>query len=79
MLWNTVNQTVELGWDFYIPVLLFVGLIALAVPVWAAIGSAAILMLLMSGDLPAKPCRRAFVHWHRCFRTDRHSALHPYR
>ena len=52
MLWNTVNQTVELGWDFYVPVLLFVALIALAVPVWAAIGSAAILMLLMSGDLP---------------------------
>jgi tripartite ATP-independent transporter DctM subunit len=52
MLWNTVGQTVELGWDFYLPVILFVGLIALAVPVWAAIGSSAILMLLMSGDLP---------------------------
>lgn len=52
MLWNTLNQTVELGWDFYLPVILFVGLIALAVPVWAAIGSAAIVMLVMSGDLP---------------------------
>src|SRR5210317_1584855 len=52
MLWNTVNQTVELGWDFYLPVILFVALIALAVPVWAAIGSAAIVMLVMSGDLP---------------------------
>ena len=52
MLWNTVAQTVELGWDFYVPVILFVALIALAVPVWAAIGSSAILMLLMSGDLP---------------------------
>ncbi|MFD0911841.1 TRAP transporter large permease [Ruegeria arenilitoris] len=52
MLWNTLNQTVELGWDFYLPVILFVGLIALAVPVWAAIGSAAIVMLIMSGDLP---------------------------
>ncbi|MEN8893371.1 TRAP transporter large permease [Planktotalea arctica] len=52
MLWNTVNQTVELGWDFYLPVILFVGLIALAVPVWAAIGACAILMLVMSGDLP---------------------------
>ncbi len=52
MLWNTLNQTVELGWDFYLPVILFVGLIALAVPVWAAIGTAAIVMLVMSGDLP---------------------------
>jgi tripartite ATP-independent transporter DctM subunit len=31
---------------------MFVGLIALAIPVWAAIGAAAITMLLMSGDLP---------------------------
>jgi len=52
MLWNTLNQAVELGWDFYLPVILFVGLIALAIPVWAAIGAAAITMLLMSGDLP---------------------------
>jgi len=52
MLWNTLNQTVELGWDFYLPVIMFVGLIALAVPVWAAIGAAAITMLMMSGDLP---------------------------
>lgn len=52
MLWNSLNQTVELGWDFYLPVILFVGLIALAVPVWAAIGTAAIVMLVMSGDLP---------------------------
>ena len=40
MLWNQVNQTVELGWDFYLPVILFVALIGLAVPVWAAIGVA---------------------------------------
>ncbi|MGJ8603805.1 MAG: TRAP transporter large permease [Marivita sp.] len=52
MLWQTMNQTVELGWDFYLPVLIFVGLIALAVPVWAAIGTSAITMLVMSGDLP---------------------------
>jgi len=52
VLWNTLNQTVELGWDFYLPVILFVSLIALAIPVWAAIGAAAITMLLMSGDLP---------------------------
>lgn len=52
MLWNTLNQSVELGWDFYLPVLIFVILCILAVPVWAAIGVAAISMLLMSGDLP---------------------------
>ena len=52
MLFNTVSQTVDLGWDFFVPVILFVVLIALAVPVWASIGSAAIIMLMMSGDLP---------------------------
>ncbi len=52
MLWNQVGQTVELGWEFHVPVILFVVLVALAVPVWAAIGAAAITMLLMSGDLP---------------------------
>jgi len=53
MLWNQLNnQAVELGWDFYGPVLIFVILVALAVPVWAAIGAAAIAMLLFSGALP---------------------------
>ncbi|OCW58335.1 TRAP transporter large permease [Hoeflea olei] len=52
MLWQQLNQTVELGWDFYAPVILFVALITLAVPVWAAIGAGAILMLAMSGDMP---------------------------
>ena len=52
MLFNTLNQAVELGWDFYLPVIIFVVLAALAVPVWASIGVAAITMLLMSGDLP---------------------------
>ncbi|MFT4699885.1 MAG: C4-dicarboxylate transporter DctM subunit [Yoonia sp.] len=52
MLFNTLQQAVDLGWDFYIPVMMFVALCALAVPVWAAIGVAAIAMLVMSGDLP---------------------------
>ena len=53
MLWNQLQpQTIELGWDFYGPVLMFVVLVALAVPVWAAIGSSAILMLVWSGALP---------------------------
>jgi tripartite ATP-independent transporter DctM subunit len=52
MLYNQLNQAVELGWDFYGPVLLFVGFIALGVPVWAAIGVASIAMLTWSGVLP---------------------------
>lgn len=46
------QQTVELGWEFYGPVLLMVLLFAMGVPVWAAIGSASIAMLLWSGVLP---------------------------
>lgn len=52
MLFNQQLAAVELGMEFYVPVLLFVLLAAIAVPVWAAIGSAAILMLIMSGALP---------------------------
>lgn len=52
MLFNQQLAEVELGMDFYLPVLLFVILAGLAIPVWAAIGSAAILMLIMSGALP---------------------------
>ncbi|WP_425093411.1 TRAP transporter large permease [Tropicimonas sp. S265A] len=52
MLWQQMEQTVVLGWDFYGPVIMFVALVALAVPVWAAIGASAILMLLWSGALP---------------------------
>jgi C4-dicarboxylate transporter DctM subunit len=59
MLWQQLqNQTVELGWDFYGPVILFVVLVALAVPVWAAIGAAAILMLVMVGRAAAFAGRR---------------------
>ena len=53
MLWNQLEQeAVTIGWDFYGPVLLFVALIVLGIPVWAAIGSAAVAMLLVSGVLP---------------------------
>jgi len=53
MLWSQLEQeAVAIGWDFYGPVLLFVLLIALAVPVWAAIGVAAVVMLLASDVLP---------------------------
>ena len=53
MMWQTLQQTdLILGWDFYGPVILFVFLVAMAVPVWAAIGAATILMLVWSGALP---------------------------
>ena len=53
MLWqNLQEQSVDLGWEFYGPVLLMVGLIALAVPVWAALGIGAVVMLLVTDALP---------------------------
>lgn len=53
MLWNQFQQeAVVIGWDFYAPVLLFVLLIALGVPVWAAIGAGAVAMLVISEVLP---------------------------
>ena len=53
MLWQHLEgQTIDLGWDFYGPVLFFVVLCILGVPVWAAIGASAISMLLLSGVLP---------------------------
>jgi tripartite ATP-independent transporter DctM subunit len=53
MLWNQMQpEAVAIGWEFYGPVLLFVALVALAVPVWAAIGAGAVTMLLVSDVLP---------------------------
>ena len=53
MLWQHLQEpVVELGWSFYGPVIMFLALIALAVPVWAAIGVSAIAMLFISGVLP---------------------------
>tara|TARA_R110002096_G_scaffold26825_15_gene82735 strand:+ start:5246 stop:6577 length:1332 start_codon:yes stop_codon:yes gene_type:complete len=53
MLWNQIQQEATvIGWDFYGPVLIFVALIALGVPVWAAIGAGAVSMLLISEVLP---------------------------
>jgi C4-dicarboxylate transporter DctM subunit len=46
------EQTVILGWDFFLPVLVFIVLCALAVPIWASIGAAAISMRWLSGALP---------------------------
>jgi tripartite ATP-independent transporter DctM subunit len=53
MLWNQMQaEAVIIGWDFYGPILLFLALIILGVPVWAAIGASAITMLVVSGVLP---------------------------
>ncbi|MAW36810.1 MAG: C4-dicarboxylate ABC transporter [Rhodospirillaceae bacterium TMED140] len=52
MLWQTLQQGVELGWSFYIPVILFVALCALGVPIWASIGSSAVALMVMSDVLP---------------------------
>ncbi|MGF1561952.1 MAG: TRAP transporter large permease [Geminicoccaceae bacterium] len=53
MLWNQMQQeAVAIGWDFYGPVILFIILIALGVPIWAAIGAGAVAMLLISEVLP---------------------------
>ena len=53
MVWNQIQQGAQsIGWDFYGSVILFVLLIALGVPVWAAIGAGAVTMLLVSGVLP---------------------------
>ncbi|TMM54210.1 TRAP transporter large permease [Sulfitobacter sabulilitoris] len=63
MLWQQLqNQAVDLGWDFYLPVIVFVVLVSLAVPVWAAIGSGAILMLVMSGALPLSLVGESLFH-----------------
>jgi len=63
MMWQTLqNQAVILGWDFYVPVIVFVLLVALAVPVWASIGAAAILMLMMSGALPLSLLGESLFH-----------------
>ncbi len=41
-----------LGWEFYLPLLLAVVLIVLAVPIWAVLGVTSISMLYLSGVLP---------------------------
>ncbi len=53
MLWQQMQQqTVDLGWEFYGPVLFMVGLIAMAVPVWAALGIGSVVMLVATDVLP---------------------------
>ena len=49
---GTEEATLALDWSFYGPVLIFVALIGLGVPVWVAIGATSIALLLWSGVLP---------------------------
>jgi C4-dicarboxylate transporter, DctM subunit len=46
------QSTLELGWDFYGPLLGMIILIALAVPVWVALGLGAVAMLVLTQALP---------------------------
>jgi len=62
VLFNPIEQIVILGWDFYLPVLAFVLMCALAVPVWASIGVASSMMLLMAGDLPLALLGESLFH-----------------
>ncbi|AGI68721.1 TRAP transporter large permease subunit DctM [Octadecabacter antarcticus 307] len=62
MLFNPIEQIVILGWDFYLPVIAFVIMCALAVPIWASIGVAATMMLLMAGDLPLALLGESLFH-----------------
>ena len=53
MLWQNMQQSaVALDWTFYLPVIAFLVMIALAVPVWVAIGTASVMLLLTSNVLP---------------------------
>lgn len=53
MLWQQMEQSaLALDWTFYLPVAAFLVLVALAVPVWVAIGATSVLLLLTSNVLP---------------------------
>lgn len=53
MLWQYMEQgPTALDWTFYLPVAIFALLVALAVPVWVAIGVSTVLLLVFSQALP---------------------------
>ena len=49
---GTEAQSLALGWSFYGPMLIFVALVVLGVPVWVAIGATSIALLVWSQVLP---------------------------
>ncbi len=52
MLYQQPGVTLELGWEILLPLLFMVVLFALAVPVWVALGFAAIGLLVVTDVLP---------------------------
>ncbi len=52
MLYQTPGAVVDFGWTIIVPVLLMVGLFAVSVPVWVALGLGTIALLLATGVLP---------------------------
>jgi len=54
MLFQQLQQqaATELGWEFYVPLVVMIGLIAMAVPVWAVLGLGSIAMLILTDALP---------------------------
>ena len=51
-LYQLDEAVLELGWEFYLPLLIALALIALGVPIWAILGVTAVLMLHFSEVLP---------------------------
>lgn len=52
MFYDLPEQTIQMGWEVYGPLLLIALLVVLAVPIWVSIGLGTIAMLLWSGALP---------------------------
>jgi C4-dicarboxylate transporter DctM subunit len=52
MLYQTPGAAIDLGWSIVGPLLLMVGLFALSVPVWVALGICSVSLLLVTGVLP---------------------------
>jgi tripartite ATP-independent transporter DctM subunit len=57
------ETALSLGWSFYGPLILFVALIALGVPVWVAIGATSIALLMWSGVLPLSLLGGSLFEW----------------
>ncbi len=51
-LYNIPEASTELGWDVGLPLLLALVLFALAVPIWVALGFAAVGLLVLTEVLP---------------------------
>ncbi len=51
-LYMQQQASVDLGWDFYGPVLMMIVMIVLAVPVWVVLGLGSIAMLVLTDALP---------------------------